>query len=146
MGIGVAPPCVEAGSAVGRGELLAGVPAPGGSGHGHLGFALDGGAAGPLAGREVLGQLGSGQAIGAEQPAVIGDDFHRTPTDIEKLLDAVGQPFDFVCNDTRQIVLQLVTTVVEVTDFKPTLRFLANRDIQLVINKNRVALGGECLA
>ena len=77
---------------------------------------------------------------------MIGDDFHRTPTDIEKLLDAVGQPFDFILDHLGKIILQLVTTVVEVADFKPSPRFWANWNIQLVISKNRVALGGECLA
>ena len=96
MGIGVAAPCVEAGSAARGGELLAGVPAPGGGGNWHLGVALDGGAAGPLAGGEVLGQLSYGQAIGAEQPAVVGDDLHGAPTGIQQLLDAECQPFDLV--------------------------------------------------
>jgi hypothetical protein len=58
---------VEAGSVFGGSELLAVVPAPGGGGNRHLGFAFDGGAAGPLAGGEVIGQLGgTGGFTGAE--------------------------------------------------------------------------------
>ena len=81
----------------------------------------------------MLGQLCGGQAIRAEQPAVVSDDLHRTPTGIEQFLDAEGQPFDFACNDTRQIVLQLVAAVIEVADFQPSPCFWAVWDVELVV-------------
>jgi hypothetical protein len=82
----------EALLAVGGGELFAGVPAPGGCGNSHLGFALDGGAAGPLAGGEMLGQLGGGQAIGENSLPWSVTDLHGAPPGIEQLLAAKRQP------------------------------------------------------
>jgi len=56
----------------------------------------------------VLGQLGSGQAIGAEQPAVVGNDLHRTPTRRQQCLDAQGESFDLGANDAGQLILELM--------------------------------------
>ena len=60
----------------------------------------NGGAARPLAGGEVPGELSGGQSIGAEQPAVVGDDLHGPPSGI---------------------VLQLMAAVIEVADLQPAL-------------------------
>jgi len=146
MGIGVTAAGVEAGGAVWGGELLAGVPAPGCGGHRHLGVALDGGAAGPLAGGEVFGQLGAGQAIGAEQPAVVGDDLDGAPAGRQQILDALGQPGDFRLDLARQIVLELVAAVIEVAGLQPAPRFGTGRQVEVAVGEDRVAQGGEGLA
>ena len=118
MGIGGAAACVGAGGAVGGGELLAGVPAPG----------------------------GGGQAIGAEQPAGVGDDLHRAPTGIKKLLDAESQPLNLWLDHPGEVVLQVMSTMIEVADLQPAACLGSRGNVQLVIAQNRVALGGERLA
>ena len=94
----------------------------------------------------MLGQLSYGQAIGAEQPAVVGDDLHGAPTGIQQLLDAESQPVDLIVDHLGQIVLQLVAAVVEVADLQPAARLWASGDVQLVVAQDGVALGGEDLA
>jgi hypothetical protein len=94
----------------------------------------------------VLGQLGDGQAIGAEQPAVVGDDLHGAPAGIEQLLDAMGQPFDFGVDLARQVVLELMTAVIQVAGLQPAASLRTGWEVQLVIAQHRVALGGEGLA
>ncbi len=77
----------------------------------------------------MFGQLGAGQAIGAEQPAVVGDDLDGAPAGRQQILDALGQPGDFRLDLARQIVLELMAAVIEVA-----------------VGEDRVAQGGEGLA
>ena len=94
----------------------------------------------------MLGQFSYGQAIGAEQPAVVGDDLHGAPTGFQQLLDAECQPFDLGQDLPRQVVLELVAAVIEVTDLQPAACLWARREVQLVVAQQRVALSGEGLA
>jgi hypothetical protein len=67
----------------------------------------------------VLGQLSYGQAIGAEQPAVVGDDLHGAPTGFQQFLDAECQPLDLRLDLTREVVIQLMASMIEIADFQP---------------------------